>query len=427
MLNYLKKKFYKYVPVHLQQRLKTASVAAVGRLCLLIPVYRIEQAGLVVTFIGRGSYDAYLSQLMYGEGPVDCRKLGVTAVWNINKAIRKWQVQSDLVVFRDPGFQPSGEMARDMFNLPYYVDQLTSLPPEDSDLLAAFRDPSTVSNLHKIQKAGYGYYISSDLKELEFFYNSMYKPYILSRHRDVAKVPSWSAFRHLREDMELMLITKEGTPVAGAINFQCGDSYMGYANGVLNADPLLLKAGVLSAIYWFGIVEAHRRGCQTFNLGSSRPFLKNGVLAYKKKWNGHVAIDDNSSEFRLFTNGSKAAQRFFEATPFICRHNNQLLSLVFLGEHVQLDDKGLSSYLRACLLQGEQLSTWIILLSEDWSARKESIQTICRGATRTPRIIDFTQKTLDELPDLIRQSTELQQQFDSLANRKVRVPSITKQ
>jgi Acetyltransferase (GNAT) domain len=401
MLSYLKKYFYDYIPVALQQRLKTGFISVCGRMCLWLPIYRIEKNGLTVSFIGRGSCDAYLINLLYGEYG-DAQKVGITAVWNINKTLQQLKQKSDMVLFRDAGFQPSGEITHDMFNLPYYVDQITPLPAIDSNLIAAFRDPSTVSDLHKIQKAGFSYHLSDDEVQLESFYHTMYKPYILSRHRDAARVPSWSSFRQLRSNMELLLITQGDRVVAGAINFEYEDSYMGYANGVLNADPQLLKAGVLSAIYWFGIVEAHRRGCRQVNLGSSRPFLKNGVLAYKKKWGSQIVIDKNSSEFRLFVKGNaSAAQRFFETAPLICKYNNRLISLVVLGSNIQLNDKELSSYLRACLFQGEQLSTWIVLLNDEWLARKETIRTIVRGAVKSTRIIDLTKGTVADLPLLM--------------------------
>jgi hypothetical protein len=377
-------------------------------MCLRLPIYRIEKNGLTVTLIGRHSYDPYFVQLFYGDY-VDSTKVGSMAVWNINKTIQFWEKRSDIVLYRDSGFQPSGAMARRMFNVPYYVSQAAKLPPIDGDLLAAFRDPSTVSDINKIRKAGFEYHISSDSVQLEHFYHWMYKPFILSRHRDSARIPDWPSFKRIHENMELLLISRDGELVAGALNLQTGDCYTGYANGVLNADRKLIKDGVVSAIYWFGMVEAHRRGCSTVNLGTSRPFLKNGVLAYKKKWGSQINIDENEPEFRLLVCGNQlAAQRFFEATPFICKHGNKLVSLIFLGQHVALNDKDLSSYLRACLFQGDQLSTWIILLSPEWLARMETLQTAVRGFAKSTRIIDLVKGSWIELPDMICDSAMAQ-------------------
>jgi hypothetical protein len=402
MLNYLKKKFYHYVPAHLQQQLKSTILLAWNRMHLWIPIYRIETPDLTVTLIGRHSYDPYLVYLLYNNY-IDYKKVAITAVWNLDKTIRFWEKKSDLIVFRDGGLQPPKTIASRMVKLPYYIAQTAEIPPPDSNLLASFRDLSTTSNLNKIRKAGFGYYISNDPAQLEVFYQTMYKPFIQGRHRDAARILSWPSFKRIHANMELLLITKDNKQVAGALNLQTNSCYTGYANGVLNADEQLLKDGVVSAIYWFGIVEAHRRGCTTVNLGTTRPFLKNGVLAYKKKWGGQVITDDNEAEFQLLACGNQlAAQRFFEATPFICRHKNQLISLIFLGKHVDLTDKDLSSYLRACLCQGEQLSTWVVLLNLEWVARTETIQSILLGAKQQPtRIIDLSKATLDELAALI--------------------------
>jgi hypothetical protein len=102
-----------------------------------------------------------------------------------------------------------------------------------------------------------------------------------------------------------------------------------------------------------------------------------------------------------------AAQRFFEATPFICEQGDKLTSLVFLGDHVTLDDKKLSSYLRACLFQGEHLSTCIVLLNDEWAARTEVIRTIVRAFADSTRIIDLSKGLLSELPALIYGSADL--------------------
>lgn len=395
------------MPIHLQQSLKSALLFAVRRLCLWVPVYRIEQSGLAVTMIGRHSHDPYLVSLLYGEY-LDSKKVATIAIWNIDTAILYWEKQSDIILFRDSGFQPSETIAARMINMPYYVAQTANIPPSDSNLLSSFRDLSTTSNLNKIRKAGFDYCISNDPAQLENFYQTMYKPFIQGRHRDAARIPSWPSFKRIHENMELLLITKDDQPVAGALNLQTENCYTGYANGVLNADEQLLKDGVVSAIYWFGIVEAHRRGLRTVNLGTSRPFLKNGVVAYKKKWGGQVIRDSNETAFRVLTCGNQlAAQRFFEATPFICEQDDKLISLIFLGDHVTLDDKKLSSYLRACLFQGDHLSTCIVLLNDEWAARTEVICTIVRAFADSTRIIDLSKGLLSELPALIYGSADL--------------------
>jgi hypothetical protein len=425
MLNYLKKKFYHYVPAHLQQQLKSSILLAWNRMQLWIPIYRIETPDLTVTLIGKNSYDPYLVHLLYNDY-LDYQKVAVTTFWNLNKTMQFWEKKSDLIVFRDGGFQVPKTIASRMVNLPYYIAQTAEIPPSGSNLLASFRDLSTTSNLSKIRKAGFDYCISHDPADLEVFYQTMYKPFIQGRHRDAARIPSWPSFKRIHENMELLLITKDNKQVAGALNLQTVDCYTGYANGVLNADGQLLRDGVVSAIYWFGIVEAHRRGCSTVNLGTSRPFLKNGVLAYKKKWGGHVITDGNEPAFKLLACGNQlAAQRFFEATPFICQHDDKLISLIFLGKHVDLSDKDLSSHIRACLFQGGQLSTWVVLLSPEWVARTDTIQSILLGAKQqSTRIVDLSKASLHELSTLIYGSAILSK-HPPLAEIPVLYTSIT--
>ncbi|MBS1522156.1 MAG: hypothetical protein JST50_14235 [Bacteroidetes bacterium] len=46
----------------------------------------------------------------------------------------------------------------------------------------------------------------------------------------------------------------------------------------------LLSAGATAAVYWFLIPRAYELGCKSISLGGTPPYLENGVLRYKAKW-----------------------------------------------------------------------------------------------------------------------------------------------
>ena len=366
-----------------------------------MPIYRIERSGLTVVFIGHEACDPYIIHLLYAEY-LNAERIGTVPVWSLNRVIRRWEKTADLIIFRHKKFLPGGALARRMLVMPYYVAQTVELPPADADLRAVFRNSTTDGDLNRIRIAGFQYEVTQDAAQLEFFYDQMYRPFILARHREAASISPWPAFRRDYEKMELLLIRKAALPIAGTLNLQTGDCYTTHVNGVLNADKEMLRAGAVAAIYWFTIVEAHRRGCATVNWNCARPFLKDGVLAYKKKWGSRVVMDHRERELWLLPCGNRAStHRFLEANPFICERDGQLVSLIFLGSHTVLNDKELAKYLKSCSFPGEHLSTCIVFLNTEWAARAETIQTILRELPQPSRILDLSQVSLTELPELI--------------------------
>ena len=257
-----------------------------------LPVYRIDQDGLVTIQIGRESPDPYVIRLLYGKYLIGA-KVGNTLVWNLGRTVRCWEATADLILFRSARFQPSVAVARRMLMLPYYVQQMVPLPPATSDLFAHFYSHNSAtrkSDLNAIRKANFQYEITQDPELLECFYHHLYVPFIQERHSESADFYDWPAFKVSYRDMELLLIRKDNRIVAGIVNEQIGNVYRLHVAATVSGDQDLRKAGGMSSLYWFSFVEAHRRGCLEVDTGAARPFLKDGVLLYKKKWTSQLAV-----------------------------------------------------------------------------------------------------------------------------------------
>jgi hypothetical protein len=135
----------------------------------------------------------------------------------------------------------------------------------------------------------------------------------------------------------------------------------------------------------------------------ARPFLKDGVLIYKKKWHSQIVIDHREPEFWFLPcHDRPQTARFLEENPLICEQDGWLISLIFLGAQTVLNDKELSSYLRACHFQGDRLSTWVVLLNDQWAARIATIQNILQTLPPPNHILDLSNSSLTELPERIR-------------------------
>jgi hypothetical protein len=402
-----KKSLIQYMPDWLQQPLRRFFIRPLrGAVRILVkdiwlPIYRIEQSGLTAILIGHQACDPYLINLLYAEYLKPIR-VGTVPIWSLNRVMRRWQEKADVIIFRDRKFQPRGAFARRMLTIPYLVGQSIDLPPSDADLLAFCHNSSTRRDLKKIRDAEFQYEITQDPAQLDFFYHQMHQPYIRERHRDSADILPWESFRQTYEKMELLQVRKAGLPVAGYLNEKTGDCYTLHVLGVLNADRELLNAGAVAASYWFSIVEAHRRGCATVNMQCARPFLKDGVMVYKKKWGGRIVMDHKECELWFLPCGNRLPMyRFLEENPFICERDGRLVSLIFLGSHANLNDRELSSYLKECHYHGDRLSTYVVLLNSEWAARAETIQTIVSELPQPSHILDLSHGSLAELPELI--------------------------
>ncbi len=372
-----------------------------------VPIYRIDKPGLTVIQIGRESLDPYLVHLLYGEYLVP-EKVGSVPVGSLDRAIRRWEAKADLIFFRSARLSPPAAVTRRMLMLPCYVQQTVDLPPSTSDLLAHFHHRMTKGDLDRLRKARFQYEITHDPETLRHYYHHLYVPYIQERHLESADIPPWPTFQTLYGDMELLLIRKDGRLVAGNVNQQIGSIYRSHVSATLSGERDLLKAGVMSALYWFSFVEAHRRGCLEVDMGAARPFLKDGVLMYKKKWSSRLApsIYKRDLGLWLLPCGSRPSmRRALEDNPFFCEQDGRLTGLIFFGDHTVLNDEELAGYLRHIFVSGESLSIWIVLLTQDWAARAEAIRNIVDSYARAPRILDLSSGSLAELSGLLRDNS----------------------
>ncbi len=356
--------------------------------------------------IGRDALDPYIIHLLYGEYlPVE--KVGFVLIWNLEWAITRWETEADLIFFRSPRFQPPETIANRMFRIPYYVQQVVKLPPANSNLLSHFHNRATKLYFNRIRKAKFEYEISHDHEMLGYFYNHLYVPFIEERHGESAEVVSWPTFLARYGSMELLIVRRNGQIVAGIVNNHIDSCYWLHVLAALPNDISLLRMEVISALYWFSFVEAHRRGCHTVDLGAVRPFLNNGLLIYKRKWSSLTVPSIYKTELGLWSlacGRRPSLYRALEGNPFICQRNGNLIGLIFLGDNTPLNDEEMARHLKQYLLSGEFLSFQIVLLTKALAAKRQSIEMVVRRFPQSIRILDLSNGYPCELPGLLSAS-----------------------
>ena len=107
--------------------------------------------------------------------------------------------------------------------------------------------------------------------------------YIMPRHEIMALIKEPGA--------EFLDIFSNGQCVASTLCKVDGVKYSYLRVGWLNGDDSLLAAGATAAIYWFLIQRAYELDCKSISLGGTPPYLENGVLKYKAKWQARLCRD----------------------------------------------------------------------------------------------------------------------------------------
>jgi hypothetical protein len=360
---------------------------------LRVPVHRIEREGLRVEFIGRESVDPYVCRLLFGE-VLDPAPSGSILRWRLPAYLRRAGRGTDLVYLSVAPGHCWGKLASMTLDIPSFVIQTLAAPAPGQDPREVLKNQSNKNDLNKVRREGFTYEVRRDGAALERFYRDFYKPFTRSRHGDVAQLLSFSMFRSEAEGGELLLVKRGEQPIAGVVSQLRSSVYHNLHNGVLHADPALFVSGALAAQYYFSIVEASRRGCVRVDLGYSRPFLNNGVLMYKKKWNTVVERDPTLRRhllLRVCRWGAGSSARL-QAQPFLVQIGGRFASLIFLGDRINLDDAALRSALKKYSYPGVA-AMYVVLLDASWARRADTIREIAPAVPSPVHIIDMAEVT----------------------------------
>ena len=104
-----------------------------------------------------------------------------------------------------------------------------------------------------------------------------------------------------------------------------GDTFHYNVLGWKEGAPELRRAGLVSALYLNALKRAIRRGMRHFRMGGIPPYLEDGLLIYKSKWNGR--LDVARSDFVSWRVGidpsQPSIQRFFQQNSLIIKNSEK--------------------------------------------------------------------------------------------------------
>jgi hypothetical protein len=212
---------------------------------------------------------------------------------------------------------------------------------------------------------------------MEFFFERCHRPYIARRHGEIAYVNTLRDFKRFFDEGELLLVSRNGQRVGGALNRAAGDTYEILYFGILDGEEARLHDGTTSANYFFSYLEACRRDFRRLDLGRCRPFLNDGIMYCKRKWKGRLVADPAVNRPIQLALGrlNHAACHVLERDPFVVCINGRLTGMVYLGEQCPHDPKALKASLR--MLSHPGLDAMIIyLMGPEWTARRAMVEAV---------------------------------------------------
>ena len=170
------------------------------------------------------------------------------------------------------------------------------------------------------------YEVGNDPELVEEFYYNMYLPYINSRHQKEALIGGFQTVKNLLLKGFLLLIKADGAVVAGSLVVPEKDKIVLKILGVKDGKDEYMRLGVIGATYYFGSLEAQKRGYKTLDIGRTRVLFTNGVTKYKISLKAKLIPKKSrlrNYAFIKFLRNEKNVRDFLTHNPFLYYKENQ--------------------------------------------------------------------------------------------------------
>lgn len=270
-----------------------------------------------IIFADDGSTMPYISHLVFPNGAEISEKGTISAF----KAPSLIESDADIVVVGANHLFLNRYEQKGFHIVPKWVCPLLQIP---DGLDAAIENLSYNArkdirrNIRKALDKGFTYTTTNDPGWFEDWYSNVYLRYGLSKHGDLAQVDGYNRVKDAFDRGIGMVISVEDTPVIGSVVLREDDVFRGRYMGVFPGKEELAAHGASTAMYYYCMQLASEWGCTSVNMGSTRPFLSDGVMKFKMKWEPEILHDTlSTATFAIAApQMTPAAQAFLAANPF---------------------------------------------------------------------------------------------------------------
>jgi hypothetical protein len=287
-------------------------------------------------FVGRETFPLFLIELLFTSAP-HVEQVGMVFVWRLHKLDCFFSSDVDAVLVSCDRFYQRWPEKAGLFVFPHMVDMVLDVS-DPFDVFYKGLSNSAKADIKKVEKYKYTFEVFSDINQLRFFYDSMYRPLIETRYADApVYTPPFTFFKLLHMiGYQLLLVKDEKGDFVSGIYFHVkrNEVFCRYL-GVINGELELIRKGAESALYCFLMDYAKDQKVNVLDFGGARPFFNDGLFLYKRKWGMKVVPSDFVKEiFGLrMVNESEQLKQFLIQNPFIgINEKNELIGYVFVDK-----------------------------------------------------------------------------------------------
>ncbi len=311
---------------------------------LYLNAYEVRDRGLRIIFFSKKLYERLLLDKLLGYD-YQLHLIGRFSRKSLEKEFTFASKESDIVIF-DGNYSVAHRFLSKIEGItfmPHWVDQVNSSFTGLQDF-AKSKNRNAYEDIRVIKKRGFEYVFSRSPELLLFFYENMYLPFTSNRFQQGR---TSSGFKEIEQSFKkggLALIRLNGKFLSGTVVELVNKTIHPMYSGVLNGDITLLKEDVSIALYYYYFLLANERGFSCVDFGFSRPFLNDGVLRYKSKWNSHLEFDPRQINIFAYkiSRVSPAIKKFLLSNPLITVEGDKLVGNIFLEDGTDVNGEELS-------------------------------------------------------------------------------------
>jgi hypothetical protein len=228
-----------------------------------------------------------------------------------------------LVVFCGTTTPP--ELAGEVLHTPAMVDLEMPVPAVLEGPLARW-SRSARADISKLRRDHFEYDVQTGDAWVHEFHRRFHNPSMAERHGTEAYTASERDLRQgaRAQGAEFLRIVRDGVWVGGILNRSTPEGYRLQRLGWRSGEQQLLKAGVVSAIYWSSIRRAAELGHGCVHFGQVPPYLEDGLMFFKGKWGARFEpLSCKYGEFHLLVDPShETCRQFLAAHSLLARGSN---------------------------------------------------------------------------------------------------------
>jgi hypothetical protein len=268
---------------------------------------------LTILYTGVSVNKNYFVSLVFGDNYEE-KYLGRCHIWQLIKYLDKANsgysiiVTESLKIFKNI-FRVSG-----YFYIPGWVKGMLFLP---KDFTSIFKNSSIKSDISRIKRNSFVCEVKKDLASLNKFYYDMYLPFTQSRYDKAAIVNTYEYMRRKFNRCVLIFIRKDDEVVAGVMVSSIKNYGRLWVLGVQRGKDGCVQEGAIAALYYYSLRYLHDHSSHEIYVGSTRAFLNDGVLQYKKKWGYRITGEKGAGFFIKITEDTSAVRSFLLHNPYI--------------------------------------------------------------------------------------------------------------